>query len=149
MAAAKDGTVDRPVNLVGATNPPSKKPRVESYSGEASDLATNVEKTAAKESSDPAVEAGKEAVVGDARVKEVARETGTAPTQSPVAEVIDGDGKVADSVAIVPFPLASIGPTTLLCQLETMIQVCPSRRVEIPLCTRVTSSFWAECDFFF
>jgi hypothetical protein len=58
-----------------------KKPRTESHTGEVSDLAVNVEKAiddaanskaAAKETSDPAVEAGKEAVVGDTPVKEVA-----------------------------------------------------------------------------
>jgi hypothetical protein len=98
-AAAKDGTTDRLVDLVGTTDPPVKRLWTESHAGEASDLVANVEKTtddaanskaAAKDSSDPAVEAGKEVVVGNAQVKEVARETGTAPTKSPVAEVIDG-----------------------------------------------------------
>jgi hypothetical protein len=72
------------------------------------------------------VEARKEAMVGDTLAKEAAQETGTAPTQSPAAEVIDGDDKVASSAATAPFPMASIGLITLLCQLETMIQVCPS-----------------------
>jgi hypothetical protein len=91
-----------------------------------SDLATNVEKTAAKEGSNPAVEAGKEAVVGDAWVKEVARETSSAPAQSPAAKVIDGTSKVAGCAITAPFPMASIGSITLLRQLETTIQVCPS-----------------------
>jgi hypothetical protein len=135
LAAVKDGTADQPVDLVGTTHPPMKKPRTESHAREASDLAANIEKAAddaanskaaAKESSDPVIEAGKEAMVGNAPVKEVARETGTAPTQSPTAKVIDGDGKVASSAATAPFPMASIGLITLLRQLETMIQVCPS-----------------------
>jgi hypothetical protein len=101
-----------------------KKPRTESHAGEASDLAANVEKAAddaanskavAKETSDPTVEAGKEAMVGDAPVKEVAQETGTAPTQSQAAEVTDGDGKVASPTDTASFPMASIGLIRLLC----------------------------------
>jgi hypothetical protein len=82
-------------------------------------------KATAMESIGPAVEAGKEAMVGDAPVK-VTQETGTAPTQSPAAEVIDDDSKVASSMATVLFPMASIGSTMLFRQLEMMIHVCPS-----------------------
>jgi hypothetical protein len=111
------------------TDPPVKKPRTKSYVREASDLAANVEKAsddvenskaAAKEISDPAIEAEKEAVVGDTPVKEVTQESGTAPTQSPT-KVIDGDDKVASSAATVLFPMESIGSITLLRQLEMMI----------------------------
>jgi hypothetical protein len=67
-AAAKDGTTDRPVDLVGTTDPPVKRLWTESHAGEASDLVANVEKTTndaanskatAKDSSDPAVELGR------------------------------------------------------------------------------------------
>jgi hypothetical protein len=46
LAAAKDGTADRLVDLVGKTDLPMKKPRTESHAGDASDFPTNVEKTA-------------------------------------------------------------------------------------------------------
>jgi hypothetical protein len=71
-----------------------KNPRTKSHIEEASDLAAIIEKAdddaanskaTAKESSDPAVEARKEAMAGDVPTKEVAQETGTAPTQSPMA----------------------------------------------------------------
>jgi hypothetical protein len=135
MAAAKDGTANWPVDLVGTTNPAVKRPRTESHVGEACDFTTNVEKTtddatnskaAAKASNDPTAEAGKEAMVGNTQVKEVARVTGTAPTQSPAAEFIDGEGKVASSATTASFPMATIGSITLFRQLETTIQVCPS-----------------------
>jgi hypothetical protein len=71
-----------------------KNPRTESHTEEASDLAAIIEKVnddaanskaATKESSDPVVEAGKEAMAGNVPTKEVAQETGTAPTQFPMA----------------------------------------------------------------
>jgi hypothetical protein len=43
LAAAKDGTADQLVDLVGITNPPLKKPRIKSHAGEASDSAAIVE----------------------------------------------------------------------------------------------------------
>jgi hypothetical protein len=89
MAAAKDGTANWLVDLVGTTDLAVKRPRTESHVGEVCEFTTNVEKTTddaanskatAKASNDPAAEAGKEAMVVNTQVKEVARVTGTAPT---------------------------------------------------------------------
>jgi hypothetical protein len=156
LAAAKDGTVDRPLDLVGMTDLPVKKLRTKSHAREASDLVANVEKAsddaanskaAAEEISDPAIEVEKEAMVGDAPVKEVAQETRPAPTQSPT-EVIDGNDKVASSGATVPFPMASIGSITLLRQLEMMIQVCPVIHLQCIynfLCSMLVYTPFAYC----
>jgi hypothetical protein len=116
-------------------HPSLKKLRTESHAGGASDSVANVDETAekavndkgaAKGGIDPAVEARKKVAAGDTQLEAVARATGSAPTQSSVAEVIDGDGKVANSATTTSFPMASIGSLTLICQLDGMIQVCAS-----------------------
>jgi hypothetical protein len=140
------------------TKPPTKKPRTEPHAGEVSDLAANVEKAtdnaanskaAAKERSDPAIEVGKEVVVDNTPMKEVAQETRTVPTQYPAAVVVDGEGKVASSVPIALFPMASIGSITLLHQLETMIQVCPSSSLRGSSCYVIASRDSPLCQSIF
>jgi hypothetical protein len=80
-----------------------------------------VDEDAAKCSSDPAVEAGKEIAACGAQVKEVVKATVFLPIQSPTAEVIDGDDKATSFMTAASFPLEPLGSMTLIHQLEGVI----------------------------